>query len=143
MYTGDRRANRISSPRDHIGRHFLGHDRANDERFLGIINRECTSAGKASLHSGSLPGNTDALCQHFSPVQNLVYGQNLAGPKHIRTTIDNHHYMVYLKKNSLPSDYQHYNNQNKWEDGRCRILRRSVRYFSYTVCTCKSNGMER
>jgi len=103
VYTGDRLGDRISCPCDHIRRHFLGHNRANDERLLGTINREGTSAGKASLHSGPLPGSKDALCQHFSPVQNLVYRPNLAGPKHIHTTTDNSYYMVYLERNSIPS----------------------------------------
>jgi len=30
-------------------------------------------------------------------------GPKLAGPKHIHTTTDNRHYMVYLEQNSLPS----------------------------------------
>jgi len=67
------------------------------------LNREVTSVGKARLHSGPLPGKTDAWSQHFSPVQNLVYRPNLAGPKHIHTTTDNCHYMVYVERNSLPS----------------------------------------
>jgi len=77
MYTGDRLGDRISSPCDHIRHHFLGHSRANDERLLGTINREGPSAGKASLHSGPFPGSTDALCQHFSRVKNLVPPQIL------------------------------------------------------------------
>jgi len=101
--TGDRLGNRISSLCDHIRRHFLGHSRADDERLLDTINREGKSAEKANLHSGPLRGNTDALCEHFSPVQNMVYRANLAGPKHIHTTTANRHYMVYLERNSLPS----------------------------------------
>ena len=83
MYIRDRLGDRISSPCDHIRRYFLGHNRANNERRLGKINKEGACADKASLHSGPLPGNTDALCQHFSPDQNLVYRADLAGPKHI------------------------------------------------------------
>lgn len=52
MYTGDSLGNRVSSQCDHISRHFLGHNRRNDERLLGTIKRGGTSAGKASLHSG-------------------------------------------------------------------------------------------
>ena len=36
-----------------------------------------------------------------------------------------------------------YHEQNKWGDWRCQILRRSARRFTYAVCTCKANGMER
>ena len=60
-------------------------------------------ADKLSLHSGPLSGSTDALCQNFSPVQNLVYRLNPSGSKHIHTTNDNRHYIVYLERNSLPS----------------------------------------
>jgi len=68
------------------------------KRLTGKVQR----AGKASLHSGPLPGYTGALCQHHSPVQILVYCAALAGPKNIHTT-DNRHYIVYLERNSLPS----------------------------------------
>jgi len=51
VYTGDRLGDRISYLCDHIRRHFLGHNRANNERLLSTINMEGTSAGKASLHS--------------------------------------------------------------------------------------------
>ena len=59
-------------------------------KALGTINMEGTSAGKASLHSGPLPANTNALCQHFSPIEHLVHRANLAVPKHIHAT-DNRH----------------------------------------------------
>jgi len=61
--------------------------------------------GKVSLHSGLLPGNTEALCQHFSPIKNIVYHADLAGPKHIHTTTYNRLYMQYLERKSLPSAY--------------------------------------
>ena len=92
----------LSFPFDHIRRYFLG-TIEQTMRLLSTINGEGTSAGKSSLHSGPLSGKTDALCQHFSPVQNLVYRPNFADPNHIHTTTDNRHYMVYLERKNIPS----------------------------------------
>jgi len=111
---------------------FWRHTHGNDERLLGTINREDTSVGKASIHSRSLPGNTERYV-NTSPVQNLVYRPNLFGPKtYTHNNSQPQLHGISGDKQSSECLYQHYNDQNKWEDGRSRILRQSVRRF-YTV----------
>jgi len=137
MYIRHRFRDRISSLCDHIRRHFLGHNRANDERLLGTINREGASAGKASLHSGPLPVNTFLLTKIWYTARSCrpqtYTHNNWQPPLH----------GISAEEQSSECPYQHYNDQNRWKDGRCRILQRNVRRYSYTVCTCKANGMER
>jgi len=103
VYTRDHPWAHLPSLCAYLRRNILGHYWANDERRLGASNKEGESAVTGSLRSGPLPDKSDALYQHLSLVQYLVYCANPADPKHIHPTIDNSHWMLHLERSSLPS----------------------------------------
>ena len=141
MYTGDRLGDRISSPCDRIRRHFLGHNRANDERLLGTSNREGTSASKASLRSGPLLAARIRYVNSFILSKIWYIAQILPAPN-IHTQQPTTAITWYRWRVSLPSaciNTATIRQMGGWEmpdiEEKCTAL-------LYNVCTCKFNGME-